>query len=66
VEAVVPVDTDMGAHERRKRAGKRSVATSLGDIAARRHHSVRTEHADKLFKRPRGARLDTSYEDEMR
>jgi DNA replication protein DnaC len=32
----------------------------------RRHHSVLTERADKLFKRLRGARLDNSYEDEMR
>jgi hypothetical protein len=32
----------------------------------RRHHSVHTERADKLFKRLRAARLDASYEDEMR
>ena len=32
----------------------------------RRHHSVHTERADKLFKRLRGTRLDGSYEDEMR
>ena len=32
----------------------------------RRQHSVHTERADKLFKRLRGARLDGTYEDEMR
>jgi len=32
----------------------------------RRHHSVHTERADKLFKHLRGARLDSSYDDEMR
>jgi hypothetical protein len=32
----------------------------------RRHHSVHTERADKLFKRLRAARLDATYEDEMR
>jgi hypothetical protein len=30
------------------------------------HHTVHTERADKLFKRLRGARLDGSYEDEIR
>jgi hypothetical protein len=32
----------------------------------RRGHSVHTERADKLFKRLKAARLDASYEDEMR
>jgi hypothetical protein len=45
--------------------GKTFLANALGHIAVRRHHSVHTEHADKLFKRLRGARLDGSYEDEM-
>jgi DNA replication protein DnaC len=35
-------------------------------IAVQRQHSVHTERADKLFKRLRGARLDGSYDDEMR
>ena len=46
--------------------GKTFLANALGHIAVRRHHSVHTERADKLFKRLRGARLDASYEDEMR
>jgi DNA replication protein DnaC len=47
-------------------ASKSYLANALGHIAVRRHHSVHTERADKLFKRLRGARLDGSYEDEMR
>ncbi|MFI6369203.1 ATP-binding protein [Nocardia sp. NPDC050630] len=46
-------------------AGKTFLANALGNIAVRRHHTVHTERADKLFKRLRGARLDGSYEDEM-
>ena len=46
--------------------GKTFLANALGHIAVRRHHSVHTERADKLFKRLRGARLDGTYEDEMR
>jgi len=46
--------------------GKTFLANALGHIAVRRHHSVHTERADKLFKRLRGARLDATYEDEMR
>jgi DNA replication protein DnaC len=46
--------------------GKTFLANALGHIAVRRHHSVHTERADKLFKRLRGARLDGSYEDAMR
>ena len=46
--------------------GKTFLANALGHIAIRRSHSVHTERADKLFKRLRGARLDGSYEDEMR
>jgi len=45
--------------------GKTFLANALGHIAVRRH-SVHTERADKLFKRLRGARLDGSYEDQMR
>ena len=46
--------------------GKTFLANALGHIAVRRGHSVHTERADKLFKRLRGARLDGTYEDEMR
>ena len=46
--------------------GKTFLANALGHIAVRRHHTVHTERADKLFTRLRGARLDGSYEDEMR
>jgi DNA replication protein DnaC len=46
--------------------GKTFLANALGHIAVQRHHSVHTERADKLFKRLRGARLDGSYDDEMR
>jgi DNA replication protein DnaC len=46
--------------------GKTFLANALGHIAVRRQHSVHTERADKLFKRLRGARLDGTYEDEMR
>jgi DNA replication protein DnaC len=42
------------------------MANALGHIAVRRGHSVHTERADKLFKRLRAARLDGSYEHEMR
>ena len=46
--------------------GKTFLANALGHIAVRRNYTVHTERADKLFKRLRGARLDGSYEDEMR
>ncbi|MFE7802926.1 ATP-binding protein [Nocardia sp. NPDC057440] len=46
--------------------GKTFLANALGHIAVRRDHTVHTERADKLFKRLRGARLDGSYEGEMR
>jgi hypothetical protein len=42
--------------------GKTFLANALGHIAVRRHHTVHTERADKLFKRLRGARLDGFYE----
>ena len=46
--------------------GKTFLANALGHIAVRRYHSVHHERADKLFKRLRAARLDGSYEDQMR
>jgi DNA replication protein DnaC len=46
--------------------GKTFLANALGHIAVRRGHSVHTERADKLFKRLKAARLDATYEDEMR
>jgi len=46
--------------------GKTFLANALGHIAVRRGHTVHTERADKLFKRLKAARLDASYEDEMR
>jgi hypothetical protein len=45
---------------------KTFLANALGHIAVRRGHSVHTERADKLFKRLTAARLDATYEDEMR
>jgi DNA replication protein DnaC len=46
--------------------GKTFLANALGHIAVRRGHSVHAERADKLFKRLKAARLDASYDDEMR
>jgi DNA replication protein DnaC len=46
--------------------GKTFIATSLGHIACRKRVSVHFERADKMFKRLRAARLDASYEAEMR
>ena len=46
--------------------GKTFLANALGHIAVRRGHTVHTERADKLFKRLKAARLDATYEDEMR
>ncbi len=48
------------------RSGKDLPGQRIRVIAARRHQSVHTERADKLFKRLRGARLDGTYDDEMR
>jgi DNA replication protein DnaC len=45
--------------------GKPHLATALGHIAIRRH-SVHMARADKLFKRPKAARLDNSIEAEIR
>ncbi len=46
--------------------GKTFLATALGHIACRRRVSVHFERADRLHKRLRAARLDASYEVEMR
>jgi DNA replication protein DnaC len=46
--------------------GKTFLATALGHIACRRRIGVHFERADKLHKRLRAARLDASYEVEMR
>ncbi|MGI9156651.1 MAG: ATP-binding protein [Marmoricola sp.] len=46
--------------------GKTHLAAALGHIAVRRRHSVHFERADKLFKRLRAARLDGTYDEELR
>ena len=46
--------------------GKTFLATALGHIACRRRIGVHFERADKLFKRLKAARLDASYDQEMR
>ena len=46
--------------------GKTLLATALGHIACRRKVSVHFERADKLHKRLKAARLDASYDAEMR
>jgi DNA replication protein DnaC len=46
--------------------GKTFLATALGHIACRRRISVHFERADRLLKRLRAARLDASYDAEMR
>lgn len=46
--------------------GKTFLATALGHIACRRRISVHFERADKLHKRLKAARLDASYDAEMR
>jgi DNA replication protein DnaC len=46
--------------------GKTFLATSLGHIACRRRVSVHFERADRLLKRLKAARLDASYDAEMR
>jgi DNA replication protein DnaC len=46
--------------------GKSFLATALGHIACRRKISVHFERADKLHKRLKAARLDASYDAEMR
>lgn len=46
--------------------GKTFLASALGHAAVRRKYSVVFERADKLFKRLRAARLDATYDEEMR
>ena len=46
--------------------GKTFLATALGHIACRRRISVHFERADRLHKRLKAARLDASYDHEMR
>jgi len=46
--------------------GKTFLATALGHVACRRRIGVHFERADKLHKRLKAARLDASYEQEMR
>ena len=46
--------------------GKTFLATALGHIACRRRVSVHFERSDRLHKRLKAARLDASYDQEMR
>jgi DNA replication protein DnaC len=46
--------------------GKTMLAHALGHLAIRRGHSVHCESAEKLFRRLKGARLDGTYETEIR
>ena len=46
--------------------GKTFLAMALGHVACRRRISVHFERADRLHKRLKAARLDASYEAEMR
>jgi DNA replication protein DnaC len=46
--------------------GKSFLATALGHIACRRRIGVHFERADRLHKRLKAARLDASYDAEMR
>ncbi len=46
--------------------GKTFLATALGHIACRRRISVHFERGDRLHKRLKAARLDASYDAEMR
>jgi DNA replication protein DnaC len=46
--------------------GKTFVATALGHIACRRRISVHFERADRMLKKLKAARLDASYDAEMR
>lgn len=46
--------------------GKTFLANALRYAATRRRYSVHLERADKLFKRLKAARLDHTYDDEMR
>lgn len=46
--------------------GKTFLANALGHAAVRRKYTVHTERADKVFKRLKAARLDHTYDEEMR
>jgi DNA replication protein DnaC len=46
--------------------GKTFLANALGHAAVRRRYTVHTERADKLFKRLKAARLDHTYDEEIR
>jgi DNA replication protein DnaC len=46
--------------------GKSFIATALGHIACRRRISVHFERADRMLKRLKAARLDASFDLEMR
>ncbi|HEY5273707.1 MAG TPA: ATP-binding protein [Acidimicrobiales bacterium] len=46
--------------------GNSFLATALGHIACRRRISVHFERNDRLHKRLKAARLDASYDQEMR
>jgi DNA replication protein DnaC len=46
--------------------GKTHLAHALGHIACRRGYKVHAERADRLFKRLKAARLDHSYDTELR
>jgi DNA replication protein DnaC len=46
--------------------GKTMLASCLGHIACRRRHSVHFSRADMLLKRLKAARLDATYEQELR
>lgn len=45
---------------------KTFLANALGHAAVRRKYAERTERTDKLFKRLKAARLDHTYDEEMR
>ncbi len=46
--------------------GKTRLASSLGHLACRRRHSVLFTSADQCFKRLKAARLDATYDQELR
>jgi DNA replication protein DnaC len=46
--------------------GKTFLANALGHAAVRRRYTAHTERADKLFKRLKAARLDHTYDEEIR
>jgi DNA replication protein DnaC len=46
--------------------GKTHLAHALGHIACRRRLRVHADRADRLFKRLKAARLDATYDQEMR